>query len=412
MADDPIKADEIQKLLSEAEASRDSASNGENPDGENPGGENPDGTNQKADDPLTSARGSSPNEQITSLDEIHALLDEAQQTIDSVDEGPDTADSGASAFQFQDLKGQAGSEDAVSMELLDDVELDLKIELGRTNLPLQEVLQLRRGSVVSLDKLVGDPVDVLVNGRLVARGEVLVLSGSFCVRVAELIATEYIRNVSGQSHSREGMKNMLCRYTNRCIARGRVAIAIVFAVLLSSPSAGQYDRPNRSSSLPNSANRSTETHATGRAPSATLDDPIPLPRRRPPAGSYSNPSAPSAPNLVRVFGSLAIVVGLFFGLIWLTRRSLPKSATGLPTEAIEVLGRMPLNNKQHVQMVRVGRKLLVLGVTSNGAETLTEVTDPQEVDHLLAICQRGGSNSVSTSFRQVLNRVNGREGVG
>jgi flagellar motor switch protein FliN len=74
--------------------------------------------------------------------------------------------------------------------LLRDVELELKIELGRTQMYLEEVLALRKGSVVPLDKLAGDPVDVYVNGRLIARGEVLVLNDNFCVRVAELIAGE------------------------------------------------------------------------------------------------------------------------------------------------------------------------------------------------------------------------------
>jgi flagellar motor switch protein FliN/FliY len=72
--------------------------------------------------------------------------------------------------------------------LLRDVELDLRIELGRTHLELEEVLKLRKGSVVTLDKLAGDPVDVYVNGRLIARGEVLVLNDNFCIRVAELVA--------------------------------------------------------------------------------------------------------------------------------------------------------------------------------------------------------------------------------
>ena len=73
---------------------------------------------------------------------------------------------------------------------LDDVELDLRIELGRTRMRLDEVVGLRDGSVVTLDKLAGDPVDVLVNGRLVARGEVLVLNDNFCVRVAEILAPD------------------------------------------------------------------------------------------------------------------------------------------------------------------------------------------------------------------------------
>jgi flagellar motor switch protein FliN len=67
-------------------------------------------------------------------------------------------------------------------------ELDLRIELGRAELATDEVAKLREGSVVPLDKLAGDPVDILVGGRLVARGEVLVLSDSFGVRVAEILA--------------------------------------------------------------------------------------------------------------------------------------------------------------------------------------------------------------------------------
>ena len=71
--------------------------------------------------------------------------------------------------------------------MLGEVEMDLRIELGRTQMRLEEVLQLRGGSVVALDKLAGDPVDVFVNGRLIARGEVLVMNDNFCIRVTELV---------------------------------------------------------------------------------------------------------------------------------------------------------------------------------------------------------------------------------
>jgi flagellar motor switch protein FliN/FliY len=95
----------------------------------------------------------------------------------------------ASQYEFQafDRTGQT-SGDGVGLNALQDVELDLRIELGRTELLIEEVLQLKSGSVVPLDKLAGDPVDILVNGRLVARGEVLVLNDNFCVRVAEIVA--------------------------------------------------------------------------------------------------------------------------------------------------------------------------------------------------------------------------------
>ena len=91
--------------------------------------------------------------------------------------------------QFDD-RGD-GSSEPTNLDLLQEVELDLRIELGRTELLIEEVLKLREGSVVPLDKLAGDPVDILVNGRLVARGEVLVLNDNFCVRVAEIVSPTF-----------------------------------------------------------------------------------------------------------------------------------------------------------------------------------------------------------------------------
>lgn len=80
--------------------------------------------------------------------------------------------------------------DPKRVTMLSDVKLRVKIELGRTQMLVEHVLKLGEGSVVELDKLAGDPVDVYVNNRLVARGEVLVLNDNFCVRVSEVLATD------------------------------------------------------------------------------------------------------------------------------------------------------------------------------------------------------------------------------
>lgn len=94
-------------------------------------------------------------------------------------------------FAFEDFGGFDRNDGPKSpMQLLNDVELELRIELGRAELLIEDVLKLRDGSVVPLDKLAGDPVDILVNGRLIARGEVLVLNDNFCVRVAEILTPE------------------------------------------------------------------------------------------------------------------------------------------------------------------------------------------------------------------------------
>lgn len=94
-------------------------------------------------------------------------------------------------FELPDLAGaEQEGELSHEIDLLHDVNLQVKIELGRTRMLVEDVLKLGEGSVVELDKLAGDPVDVFANDRLIARGEVLVLNDTFCVRVSEIISGE------------------------------------------------------------------------------------------------------------------------------------------------------------------------------------------------------------------------------
>jgi flagellar motor switch protein FliN/FliY len=120
---------------------------------------------------------------------VESLLDDAQQALSALDP-PAPLPPGVQPFEFKDLAGTAAANEMASLDLLRDVQLDLKIELGRTHMQLQDVLRLKHGAVVTLDKLAGDPVDIYANGRLIARGEVLVLNDNFCVRVAELLTQE------------------------------------------------------------------------------------------------------------------------------------------------------------------------------------------------------------------------------
>ena len=70
---------------------------------------------------------------------------------------------------------------------LRDVELTARLELGRALLPVRDLLQLGPGAVVGLDRRIGDPVDLFVNDRLVARGEIVVAGGAFSLRVTEVL---------------------------------------------------------------------------------------------------------------------------------------------------------------------------------------------------------------------------------
>ncbi len=128
---------------------------------------------------------SSPDEVKRPADDVEYLLQQAEDALKSVEQADDA---GPREFSLPELGAAEPTTEHASLELLRDVELDLRIELGRTRMHLEDVLQLGKGAVVPLDKLAGDPVDVFVNGRLIARGEVLVLNDSFCVRVTELVS--------------------------------------------------------------------------------------------------------------------------------------------------------------------------------------------------------------------------------
>lgn len=91
------------------------------------------------------------------------------------------------AFESPELGGGISDAQRSDLELLSDVHMNVRIELGRTRMFVEDVLRLGDGAVVELDKLAGDPVDVYVNDRKVARGEVLVLNDNFCVRISEIL---------------------------------------------------------------------------------------------------------------------------------------------------------------------------------------------------------------------------------
>jgi flagellar motor switch protein FliN len=122
-----------------------------------------------------------------STDDIENLLEQASQSLSEAAGTPVAKAAEPKPFALGDLSPDDSDAVRHPMDLIGDVELDLRIELGRTQMRLEEVLELRSGSVVALDKLAGDPVDIYVNGRMIARGEVLVMNDNFCIRVTELV---------------------------------------------------------------------------------------------------------------------------------------------------------------------------------------------------------------------------------
>ena len=90
---------------------------------------------------------------------------------------------------FDQLSGGAGERPATSSEfdMILDIPVHLTVELGRTRISIRNLLQLAHGSVVELDGLAGEPLDVLVNGTLIAQGEVVVVNDKFGIRLTDII---------------------------------------------------------------------------------------------------------------------------------------------------------------------------------------------------------------------------------
>lgn len=104
----------------------------------------------------------------------------------SIMEGNQSSGSSVRPVAFAPLSQNNYAMESSSMDLLYDVDLDLSVELGRTSIPVRDILQLGPGSIVELDKLAGEPVDIMVNGKLIARGEVVVVDENFGIRVTEI----------------------------------------------------------------------------------------------------------------------------------------------------------------------------------------------------------------------------------
>lgn len=124
------------------------------------------------------------NEQQASQDTANVELEVVETKTAASPEGNSSSVKSA-RFAPLETVGTGGA--ANPIDILLDVQLELSVELGRASMPVRDVLQLGPGSVVELNKLGGEPVDILVNGRPIARGEVVVVDESFGVRVTEII---------------------------------------------------------------------------------------------------------------------------------------------------------------------------------------------------------------------------------
>ncbi|HTJ95025.1 MAG TPA: flagellar motor switch protein FliN [Pararobbsia sp.] len=130
-------------------------------------------------------------EEEQSVDDWASALAEQQTAVSA----PVTASAGASVFQ--PLAGAPQTTTRNDIDMILDIPVQLTVELGRTKIAIKNLLQLAQGSVVELDGMAGEPMDVLVNGCLIAQGEVVVVNDKFGIRLTDIITpSERIRKLN------------------------------------------------------------------------------------------------------------------------------------------------------------------------------------------------------------------------
>jgi flagellar motor switch protein FliN len=109
---------------------------------------------------------------------------ESIETVDDVN----TAELEEVDSQIESKKSSATKADEINLDVILDVPVTLSMEIGRTQINIRNLLQLNQGSVVELDRFAGEPLDVLVNGTLIAHGEVVVVNDKFGIRLTDIIS--------------------------------------------------------------------------------------------------------------------------------------------------------------------------------------------------------------------------------
>ena len=119
-------------------------------------------------------------------EEIDALISGGMADVEDA-EGTTEENVDVDIPEFSELSSAPTTGVDSKMDLLYDLSLPVSIELGRTNMLIRDVLKLGRGSVVEFDKLVSEPVDILINGKKIAEGEVVVIDKHFGIRITTLV---------------------------------------------------------------------------------------------------------------------------------------------------------------------------------------------------------------------------------
>lgn len=263
----------------------------------------------------------------------------------------------------------------------------ITLEFGRATIDLA-AQPLQAGDSLRLDQLTDEPLDLVVEGRCVARGELVVVDGQLGVRIVELLMLLVAWLALGTSPSLAQERSGVFVFDNET-----ERLETPFGTVRGSRAKLETES---SPELPSS--RETDVP---HSPSVT-----PLPRRSDAATRDANRAPGNATtSWSATVWPLLLVVGLIVvGARWLKFRS-PAAARGLPADVFEVLGRKAIDPRTSVLLARCGSRLLVLSQSPHGLQTLAEITDPVEIDCLAGLCRTSQRDqTLVETFRAMLHK--------
>ncbi len=154
------------------------------------------------------------------------------------------------------------------------------------------------------------------------------------------------------------------------------------------------------------------TQASAESGSPRLQAPGTRPLK-PPSSSDANAPTKRTSSTTQMFisvvSSLLIVIGLLFGAAWFYRKATPNLSNSMPKDVVQVLGRTPLAPRQQLVLVRFGSKLVLVSNLQGEVRTISEITDPLEVDRMAGLCESAQPGSISNSFRSILHNLGRNE---
>ena len=299
--------------------------------------------------------------------------------------------------------------------------LEVTIEFGRTRFD-EASYELSPGALLRLDQLADEPLDVVVAGRPVARGELIVVDGKLGVRIVEVLLMLLTWLVSGAATSaaEERPRERMTPRPFAVEAESETEFAkpfdAPFAPTLGVRSAVESSRYQKTN-VPDKTGKSAQQATAGNVPDPLLPKvertPVPITpptSARPtnfakPADDRNGVATVSRSGWGSTLWPLVIVIALIgFGARWLKLHS-PATARGLPSDAFDVLGRKAIDQRTSVVIARCGSRILVLSLSPQGLQTLAEITDPVEIDCLAGLCRTTQRDQgLSETFRAMLHK--------